>query len=64
MTRTGTSGQNTISQWYRDLIGTSNKAIETIKKDQNNKAKGNPVKPETEIDKALKRMNKQPLYDY
>ena len=64
MTRTGTSGQNTISQWYRDLWGTSNKVIETIKKDQSNKAKGKPVKPETEIDKALKRMNKQPLYDY
>lgn len=64
MTRTGTSGQNTLSQWYRDLWGTSNKVIETIKKDQNNKAKGKPVKPDTEIDKALKRMNKQPLYDY
>ena len=43
MTRTGTSGQNTLSQWYRDLWGTSNKAIEAIKKDQNNKAKGKPV---------------------
>lgn len=64
MTRTGTSGQNTLSQWYRDLLGTSNKAFETIKKDQNNKAKGKPVKPETEIDKTLKRMNKQPLYEY
>lgn len=64
MTRTGTSGQNTLSQWYRDLWGTSNKAIETIKKDQSNKAKGKPVKPDTEIDKVLKRMNKQPLYDY
>ena len=64
MTRTGTSGQNTLSQWYRDLLGTSNKAIETIKKNQSNKAKGKPVKPDTEIDKALKRMNKQPLYEY
>ena len=64
MTRTGTSGQNTLSQWYRDLWGTSNKAIETIKKDQSNKSKGKPVKPDTEIDKALKRMNKQPLYEY
>lgn len=63
MIRTGTSGQNTVSQWYRDLWGTSNKAIETIKKDQNNKAKGKPVKPETEIEKVLKRMNKQPLYE-
>lgn len=64
MSKTGTSGQNFFSQVYRDIFGTTNKAIETFKKEQDDKAKGKPVKPDTDIDKALKRMNKQPLYEY
>ena len=40
MVKTGTSGSNTFSQWYRDLFGGSNIVIDKLKSDAQKKAKG------------------------